>query len=117
MRGPPKTDKWLPVLFILISDGCAIALLYLHLSGWRGPPDKAKWITQNRSTVGIAVQLISHALGIAMVQTLCAVVNLSTRVVLAGNGISLNTLRLANTICGMRVDWSLGWKQILIVLF
>jgi hypothetical protein len=103
-------------MFILVSDILIVALLLLYLNDWRGSPETAEWIVQNRPAVSITVQLLSHIMGLAMLQSLCTIVNLSTRVALAADGVSLDRLRLANTICSMRIDWSLRYTHLSIVL-
>jgi hypothetical protein len=103
-------------MFILVNDILVVVLLWLYLNDWRGSPEAAEWIVQNRPAVSITVQLLSHILGLAMLQSLCTIVNLSTRVALAADGVTLDSLRLANTICTMRIDWALRYKHLSIVL-
>ncbi|KAM0724045.1 hypothetical protein Q7P37_000225 [Cladosporium fusiforme] len=55
-------------------------------------------------------------MGLAIVQALCTILNLSTRAKLAGNGLSIEYLKLSEILCSMRVDWSINYKYLSLVL-
>jgi hypothetical protein len=71
----PSSSAWidqaLPIPGLLLTSTVAFALLGLKVNGWRGSEGFAEFITNDRTTVAIAIQIISHVLGLIQVQTLC----------------------------------------------
>lgn len=56
---------------LVVVNAIAITLLVLHLKGWTGSTNAAVWIRENRTAVGIIVQLIAHLLGLLLLQKIC----------------------------------------------
>ncbi|KAI1339764.1 hypothetical protein F5Y15DRAFT_68719 [Xylariaceae sp. FL0016] len=101
-----KREKIPIAVALVFSNVIAIYLCTLILRRWHGSMFTTRWIAQNPTTVGISVQIISHLLGMIMVQTLCITLNLTTRLTLASRGLTLDSLKFLNCLCGNRVDWN-----------
>lgn len=64
-------DRALPIPGLLLTSTVAFTLLGLKVNGWKGSENFANFITDDRTTVAIAIQIISHILGLIQVQALC----------------------------------------------
>jgi hypothetical protein len=64
-------EQALPVPGLILTSALALTLLGLKTNGWRGSETFAEFVTNERTTVAIAVQIISHVLGLIQVQALC----------------------------------------------
>lgn len=58
------------ILALLLPTGVAIWLLVLSLRDWYGDPDLAAWVKLNRSTIAIAVQVVSSVFGLLAVKVI-----------------------------------------------
>lgn len=66
-----RTDWILPCLGLVATSAVIIALTVLNVRQWRSSESTAMFVLEQRSTIAIAVQIISHVLGWIQVQTLC----------------------------------------------
>src|ERR1700761_391927 len=57
-----RVDRALPIPGLLLTSTVVFTLLGLKLRGWRGSDGFADFITNDRTTVAIAVRIISHVL-------------------------------------------------------
>ncbi|KAI0132902.1 hypothetical protein BJ170DRAFT_615712 [Xylariales sp. AK1849] len=71
-------------------------------------------ISESPTGVGIAVQVISQLLGLILVQTICITLNLSVRLTLTSRSLTLETLKLFNSLCGNRIDWTIKHIYLLV---
>ncbi|KIW56560.1 hypothetical protein PV05_05213 [Exophiala xenobiotica] len=107
-------DRALPIPGLLLTSTVAFTLLGLKVNGWKGSENFANFITDDRTTVAIAIQIISHILGLIQVQALYAsmagtVIKISFTASLASRKFSLNTLQLVHAASIPRVSFSLPW--------
>lgn len=56
---------------LIITTIASIALLVLHLTHWQGLEDVTVKIANNNTPVVVFVQIISHILGMVMIQSVC----------------------------------------------
>ena len=93
---------------LLIANAISLTLLMLKVSSWRGSASSAQWVTNNRPTVALQVQIISHILGMLLLQTFSVTMNLGIRTQMITTGVTLDYLKLVNAVCAPRLDWTLN---------
>lgn len=64
-------DRFGAIPGLLVTSGIAFTLLSLNVSDWRGSESLLDWTKRNRNVVTVIVQVISHILGLIMVQVVC----------------------------------------------
>lgn len=70
LKGPSAT--WiLPCVGLITTSAFGITLTAMNARKWRSSEEMANWVVEERSTIAIAVQIISHILGAIQVQILC----------------------------------------------
>jgi hypothetical protein len=93
-------------------------LLVSHLNGWVLPARYQIFITQNRATTQIIVQVLASILGFLQFAPICAVINRATRLSLSRRAASLDDLRFWSLLCSRSLGWDLpANKLILLLLF
>jgi hypothetical protein len=65
------SEQALPIPGLLMTSTIAFTLIGLKINDWRGSEAFAEFITDDRATVAIAIQVLSHVLGLIQVQILC----------------------------------------------
>ncbi|KAI9831030.1 MAG: hypothetical protein M1819_005268 [Sarea resinae] len=92
---------------------------FLLLAGaaqnWTITGEAYRAITSHRATVQLVVQVLSLLLGSAQVYAVCALINFSTRLMLTRNPASLDQMKLWNALCGSRLEWTLPWRQVVVL--
>jgi hypothetical protein len=97
-------SKLLPVPGLVLSTAAAVLLVA------QNKHDNIAlytFVTEHRTVVQVAIQIIAHALGFIQVFTLTSIVNFSTRLRLSRGSVSLAELRLWQSISSIRMAWSL----------
>lgn len=56
---------------LIVTTIASLILLILHLTHWQGSEHLAITITKNTTPVIVLVQIISHVLGMIMIQSIC----------------------------------------------
>lgn len=75
------------------------------------------FVTSNRATIQIVIQLISHALGLLHVLVITTAFNVFTRKWHAKQAVSLDCLKWWNSMCNLRLDASLPRHFIMPLVF
>ncbi|KIW13149.1 hypothetical protein PV08_08336 [Exophiala spinifera] len=110
----PSSSTWvdqaLPIPGLLLTSTVAFTLLGLKVNEWRGSERFAEFITNDRTTVAIAIQIVSHVLGLIQVQVLCTVIKSSFTASTASRTFSLNAFQFVHAASIPRVSFSLPWS-------
>lgn len=61
----------LMIFGLLVANAIAWVLLGLRVTGWTSSTIIPAWLTNNRSTISIAIQVISQLLGMVVISVLC----------------------------------------------
>jgi hypothetical protein len=67
----PTWEKFWVIPGLFLTNLVAITLLTAKAIHWESSLELANFVTTNRSSISIVVQLISHLLGLILVSTLC----------------------------------------------
>lgn len=72
MEGQASTwEKFWMIPGLVLTNLLAFTLLTLASTHWESSLEVVHFVTANRSAISIVVQLISHLLGLILVNTLC----------------------------------------------
>ena len=66
-----RFDRFFPIPGLLATSAVAFTLLGLKATNWRGSEGFADFAANDRTTVAIVVQIVSHLLGLIQIQVLC----------------------------------------------
>ncbi|CZR51703.1 uncharacterized protein PAC_01580 [Phialocephala subalpina] len=91
-------------------------LLACHISGWVLPAKYQNFVTQNRATTQILVQVLAGILGFLQFAPICAVINRATRLHLSRRNASLDDLRFWSLLCSRGLGWDLPPKKLILLL-
>ncbi|OIW26487.1 hypothetical protein CONLIGDRAFT_553966, partial [Coniochaeta ligniaria NRRL 30616] len=87
-----------PFLCLLPPTCASILLLYSDAQQWYASPGIYNWITSNRASAQLIVQIVASILGFFNVFVFCTVLNYLTRLRLSGSSMSLNTMKFWNAM-------------------
>ncbi len=100
------------LVFITITS---FLLLLGNLRTWVLPIRLQTFVTNNRATTSILVQIVSSIFGFLQITPICAVINRATRLFLSEEKASLDQLRFWSLLCSRGLDWHLPWKHLLVL--
>jgi hypothetical protein len=105
-------------LFIGLSTTTLIGSLLLasHIGGSVLPARYQVFITQDRATTQIIVQVLASILGFLQFAPICAVINRATRLRLSHKTTSLDDLRFWSLLCSRSLGWDLPSKKLILLL-
>ncbi|KAF2728675.1 hypothetical protein EJ04DRAFT_569299 [Polyplosphaeria fusca] len=101
------------LLGLVVSTIFSLLALVANVRGWHSSEQFAVTVTNERATIAIIIQVISHSLGLLQICALCAIVSLSFQQHASSSPFSLNALRLMNSAFSLRFDWNLPWYFLL----
>jgi hypothetical protein len=87
-----------------------------HIRGWVLPSRYQIFITQDRATTQIIVQVLASILGFLQFAPICAVINRATRLRLSHKAASLDDLRSWSLLCSPSLGWDLPSKKLILLL-
>ncbi|KAF2644069.1 hypothetical protein P280DRAFT_504949 [Massarina eburnea CBS 473.64] len=103
------TDWIWPTLGLFITTAIGIAITVLKGQHWRSSEDTAMFVLEQRPTIAIVVQIISHILGGVQIQTLCGVIMSSFRVMIHHRAFQLDTIRFIDAVSRPNIAWGAHW--------
>ena len=56
---------------LVVTTAATVILVGLQVSRWKGSEDLAEVVVSGRTLIAVTVQIVSHILGMLMVQSLC----------------------------------------------
>ncbi|PVH98201.1 hypothetical protein DM02DRAFT_682685 [Periconia macrospinosa] len=92
---------------LLVPTVFSVLLLVADSRGWHSSEGYVETVTNEKPTIAIAVQLLSHSLGLFQVCALCTVISLSFQRHASVSPFSLNSLRFVSSAFALRFDWNL----------
>ncbi|KAF1962317.1 hypothetical protein CC80DRAFT_531239 [Byssothecium circinans] len=107
---PAFSTDWIwPCAGIVVTTAIGIAVTVLNAREWRSSEETALFVLEQRPTIAIAVQILSHILGWIQVQTLCGVIMSSFRVLLHHRAFRLDTIRFVDAVSRPNIAWKTRW--------
>ncbi|OAG05496.1 uncharacterized protein CC84DRAFT_1243827 [Paraphaeosphaeria sporulosa] len=112
--GPTRPGKrhnsWIwPMLGMIATSALGIALTIMNARDWRSSEHTANIVLANRSSIAVAVQILSSTLGFLQIHALCYTIASSFRVSQLIRAYSLDTLRFVDAISRPTVAWHGRW--------
>ncbi|KAF2002965.1 hypothetical protein P154DRAFT_561474 [Amniculicola lignicola CBS 123094] len=107
---------FLSLIGLIVPTTFSILLLNVNLRGWHSSERYAQFVTNEKPSIAIGVQILSYSLGLFQIVALCTVISLSFQRHAATKPFSLNSLRLINSIYALRFDFTLPFHLILVLV-
>jgi hypothetical protein len=95
---------------LILSSSVSIFLLYSAISRHAYGGSFYNFVTNNRTSVQIFVQIVSHLLGAAVVLACTSLLNFRTRLSLNRRPASLAEITWWNQIYNLRLNFNLPWR-------
>ena len=111
-----RWSKFGPLLFLAIPTMASFSLLAITVRRWTESGKLYTFVTSNRASTQLAIQIISHLLGLIYVTAICRVVNYGTRLKMKQNPVSLNLVNMWSNLTNLRIDWSLRLHHVIPLL-
>ena len=109
-------SKFGPLIFLAIPTVTSSFVLAMNLEHWTESGKLYTFVTSNRASTQLAVQIISHLLGLIYVTAICRIVNYSTRLRMKQGPVSLNLVNMWSNLTNLRIDWSLRLHHVIPLL-
>ncbi|KAJ7212270.1 hypothetical protein GGX14DRAFT_622866 [Mycena pura] len=106
-------SKLHPVPGLVVSTAATVLLV---LQTKRDNTALYTFVTEHRTAIQVAIQIISHALGFIEIFTVTSIVNFSTRLRLSRGSVSLTELRLWQSVSSIRMVWSMPLLHLTILV-
>ncbi|KAF2446055.1 hypothetical protein P171DRAFT_430293 [Karstenula rhodostoma CBS 690.94] len=112
--GPTKPEKrqngWLwPMSGLIATSALGIALTIMNARNWRSSEHTASLVLANRSSIAVAVQILSSILGFLQIHALCYTIASSFRVSQLLRAYSLDTMRFVDAVSRPTIAWHGRW--------
>ena len=101
---------------LLSTSVATVLLLSSNRAPWTNSGRFYAFVTSERATVQIIVQILSQSFGALDVYALCSLINFGTRLRLAGNLYTLDQLQFWSAISLQRLDWALPLGLMIILM-
>ncbi|KUJ19686.1 uncharacterized protein LY89DRAFT_779606 [Mollisia scopiformis] len=105
--------KTIPLIALLITTTVSTALLYLNLTRWNF--QHVAWTSVPSFMAGI-IQVVVEILAAVQIFALLTLVNFATRIALCRSNSTLDVLKYRAAICLGRIDLSLPWLSMTLVI-
>ncbi len=103
---------------LLLTSAVGIALIYGNATNQSDSGAFFHYVSENRASSQLVVQILSHLFGAIIILTLTTVLNFRTRILLTEKAISLHSVSWWNQLCNQRLNFGLPWPlSLLLVLF
>jgi hypothetical protein len=115
---PPSTRFRENGLFLglIFVTGFSSLLLASSVHGWILPVYAQTFVTKNRATTQIIVQVLSSIFGFLQFAPICSLINRATRLHIAKKEASLDDLRFWSLLVSRGLGWDLPLKRLLALL-
>ncbi|KAF2134976.1 hypothetical protein P153DRAFT_372215 [Dothidotthia symphoricarpi CBS 119687] len=94
----------------------SVLVLASSVRGWTFPYSTYNFITRNRASVQLVIQLLSNGLALVNTTILCNLINRATRIRWKNTPASLNIIRFWNGLCVRSIDWTIPLHLLLPLL-
>jgi hypothetical protein len=106
-----NSETWVTKLLLfpplLLCNGISLFLIAGPADGWTLKAEQYDWISANRDTTQILVQILASFLGFSLVATLRAMTNFWARTWLARRPMLLDTIAFFGSVTTSYINWSL----------
>jgi hypothetical protein len=108
--------KYWVFTFLILTTVTSSLLLAGDVRHWTLSKSIYDFITGNRASTQLVVQVCANSLGLVHVTIICVLVNYSTRLRLASVAISLDTLRFWTDLLSQQLDWKIPLRFLIPLL-